>query len=442
MNRIIPEYYRAYGKYVNSFRSFPLDVDGLKPVERRVLLTAYMVARDKLVKSARVEGTCMAKFHPHAGAYGTIVQMVNQGFLTGQGNFGFNLGVEPMGFAAQRYTECKMNPTTERMAFKYIKHVNWVESEMDDEPEYLPTMFPFCLMGNEFTQGIGFGFRTVIPCYKTVDLYRRLLWLLGKRKTKPTIKPITDCAIDSNNTVLEELLTTGKAKIDVHGVLGVNRGLCKATVQSWPPGKRFESILSKFKAELDINDVGFMDLSNDTVGTNIVFTVLKQRNRDKIFTKFVKKMEKVLKGTIPFEILLSSGNGGVIRASVDDMLMNTFNHFIKVNEKMLLHEIDRANELISEYNNIERVRPYISDEIRQNVTFDIDVVVDNIHASSVSANDEISKEIIKGVLSKYKISKLFTFHTDTTSLQGKVSDCQANLSNIQPFVLNQYDNLR
>ena len=49
MDRLIKRLYKSYGAYVNQFRSFPLDIDGLKPVERRVLLSAYQIARDKFV---------------------------------------------------------------------------------------------------------------------------------------------------------------------------------------------------------------------------------------------------------------------------------------------------------------------------------------------------------------------------------------------------------
>ena len=49
MDKLVPQAYRKYGLYVNNFRSFPLKDDGLKPVERRMLLTSYMVAREKFV---------------------------------------------------------------------------------------------------------------------------------------------------------------------------------------------------------------------------------------------------------------------------------------------------------------------------------------------------------------------------------------------------------
>jgi DNA gyrase/topoisomerase IV subunit A len=48
MDKNLPLLYRDYGQYSN-YRNFPLDIDGLKPVERRVLLSAYKIARQKYV---------------------------------------------------------------------------------------------------------------------------------------------------------------------------------------------------------------------------------------------------------------------------------------------------------------------------------------------------------------------------------------------------------
>ena len=183
MDQIVPSMYKTYGEYINSCRSFPLDLDGLKPVERRILLSAYQVARDKLVKSARINGHVMSNYHPHGDSYQTIVNLVNQGFLDGQGNFGTKAGSEPAPAAAMRYTECKLSKLVYNIAFRLIKYVPWEPLELEKEPLYLPTMLPFCLIGNDNTQGIGFGFRTYIPCFKIIDLQKRLLYLLGKRKT-------------------------------------------------------------------------------------------------------------------------------------------------------------------------------------------------------------------------------------------------------------------
>ena len=146
MDTFLEKFYREYGEYVNSFRAFPLDIDGLKPVERRILLTSYEVARDKFVKSAKIQGGVTGAYHPHGEVYGTIVQLHHQGFLDGQGNLGSYVGVEGCAPAAMRYTECKLERNTFNLAFELIDYVDRLESEMDPEPPFLPTMFPFCIM--------------------------------------------------------------------------------------------------------------------------------------------------------------------------------------------------------------------------------------------------------------------------------------------------------
>ena len=91
------------------------------------------------------------------------------------------------------------------MAFKYIDNVKWETNELGEkEPSFIPTMFPLCFCGKTYVQGIGFGYRTMIPCYKISDLYKRLLWLLGKTEVEPIIKPLTDCTITSGDEDLKE----------------------------------------------------------------------------------------------------------------------------------------------------------------------------------------------------------------------------------------------
>jgi DNA gyrase/topoisomerase IV subunit A len=107
LDKLIPKLYKEYGMYINKFRALPLDIDGLKPVERRVLLSAYQIARDKYVKSARVDGHTLGHYHPHSSSYSTMVQLVGQGFLEGQGNWGNSIGIEDSPAAAMRYTECR-----------------------------------------------------------------------------------------------------------------------------------------------------------------------------------------------------------------------------------------------------------------------------------------------------------------------------------------------
>ena len=432
MDKMLPKLYKDYGQYSN-WRNMPSDIDGLKPVERRVLFSAYKIARTGWKKSRQVDSHTTGHYHPHGEVYGTIVQLVRQGFLDGQGNFGTNVGAEPVGAAAPRYTECKLKTDTLELAFKYIKHVPFVDTELGDkEPLYLPTMFPICLMGNEYTQGIGFGYKTYIPCYDIKDLHQRLLWLLDIRKRKPIIAPLTDCNIISKSKDVEQLLTTGKARIEVEGVFDINTKDSSITLNSWPPGKRFESLLNKFAKELNENMIGYTDLSSTK--TQIVFQILRERNRTKILEQFIEKLKDSLTGFISFEMVVVDTDQKVITKSVDDMLLDTYKMFRTANEEMLNHEITSIKEVITEYNILEKIKPSLIKCIAEGRDM-------KFTFNTIQKETGVKQEITVMLIEKYKIRKLLTLNTDTTELESKVAIHVNNLKNLTSFVLDQYNKI-
>ena len=433
MDTLIKDFYRSYGQYVNHSRALPLDLDGLKPVERRVLLAAHDIARDKFVKSARVDGHVIGHYHPHGSAYGTIVQLVNQGFLEGEGNFGCDIGVDSSPPAAMRYTECKLAKLTNTLAFKLIDYVEFVESELDKEPLYLPTMIPFCLTGNMYTSGIGFGYRTFIPCYKIEDLRSRLISILNKDKKRPVIRPITNCDILSSDKELEQLLTTGKGTIQLKGRVKIDKAHCKAYLKSWPNSKTFESVLNKLSKELESRDIGFNDFS--VTDTNIVFEVIKERNRDEIFKRFVKKLDEVLLGSVSFEIVTVDKNKRVNVTSVDDMLINTYNMYKDVNKVMLKTEIGKTQSQINENKLLEKIRPSLAKHIKTKISDVIAVI------KLISEETKIPELTVKDLIQKYRISKLLTVNLDTEDLEIKKSTFEKNLQNIDSFVKEQYKHI-
>lgn len=431
MDNIIRKLYKDYGQHVNSARAFPLEIDGLKPVERRILLTCYMLTKDKFVKCAKIDGTTIANFHPHASIYGTLVQLVHQGFLDAQGNFGCNFGASPIGPAAMRYTETRLSSFIREIAFKYIKHTIWNLNDLGEkEPDYLPSMLPLCLCGNEYTSGIGFGYHTLIPCFKIKDLYKRLLWLIKEKKGKePIIKPISNCTVTASNQDLKTLLTAGKAQISIEGVFEEIPSLNKVILKSWPPNKRFESILGKFIKELDNQDIGFTDLS--VLSTKIVFQVLKQRNRDLIYKNFILKLKEVVKGKINFETNVVDSNQNVKLKSIDDMLLDTYKMFFNINKKTLNYEISKLQLLIEEYQILEKIKPSLSVILKDKLEGEKAI-------QEISIQSGIDKDNIKKLISKYSISKLLKLKTDITELNNQISNIFTNLNNLESFVINQY----
>jgi len=432
MDNILPKLYREYGEYSN-WRNFPYSKDGLKPVERRILFSTLQMARSKLTKSARVDGHVIGNYHPHGSVYGSIVQLVRQGFLEGQGNFGCNVGVEPIGPAASRYTEVKLLPFVINLVFKNLEFVPWIVNDLDQkEPLYLPSMFPLCLIGNTYTQAIGFGYRSYIPCYKIEDLYKRLQWLIGERKNKITIQPITDCTITASNKDLEQLLTTGKAKINVEGIIEEIPRNSTVILKSWPPGKKFESILKKFQKELDSGAIGFSDLSVDT--TMIMFKVLRERNRDVIYNNFVKKLKNAIQGSISFETTVINQNKKVEIKSLDEMLVETFEIYIKSEKDFLTDKINKIQQKIDELKILQIIRPLLSDCLKKQ--YDIDSTVNEISSKST-----IKKEIVQNLFEKYRIKKLLTIDFDTKYLKDESLEVKLKLDNLKNHVLEDYQEL-
>jgi DNA gyrase subunit A len=432
MDKLLPKLYKEYGQYSN-WRSFPSELDGLKPVERRILFSAYQIAK-KLTKSARVDGHVIGNYHPHGSVYGSIVQLVRQGFLDGQGNFGSNVGVEPVGAAASRYTEVALSEITNTLAFQNIKYVDWMVNDLDqNEPVHLPVMFPLCLLGTEYTQGIGFGYKTMIPCFTIGDLFKRLKYLIGVNKKKPTIKPRTDCDIIDETKQLETLLTTGSAKINVRGKFTLDHRTHTVMLISWPPGRKFESVLKKFSKELDSNIIGFSDLS--TTSTQILFKILRERNKAAFFKEFVEKLKDAVTGTISFESVMVDEDNNVSVKPIDYLLLETFNRYKEISARKLKHQIDQQEKLKKELDLLEKIRPHLAKHI-SNLASDVDDVV-----NSISEKTKIEPQWILGLIEKYRIKKLMTLDTDTKMLVESIWSLRQYLKSIDGHILNEYEGI-
>lgn len=140
--------YLDYSMSVIVSRALPDVRDGLKPVHRACLFAMNQLGitfGGKTVKSARVVGEVIGKYHPHGdtAAYDTIVRMAQDFSLryclvAGQGNFGTVDGDKA---AAMRYTEVKLQRITdELMADLKEDTVDWMPNY--DSSLMMPTVFP------------------------------------------------------------------------------------------------------------------------------------------------------------------------------------------------------------------------------------------------------------------------------------------------------------
>ncbi|MBF0785808.1 DNA topoisomerase (ATP-hydrolyzing) subunit A [Muribacter muris] len=163
--------YLDYAMSVIVGRALPDVRDGLKPVHRRVLFSMDQsgnTAGKPYVKSARVVGDVIGKYHPHgdSAVYDTIVRMAQPFSLRymlvdGQGNFGSIDGDAP---AAMRYTEVRMQKITQELLTDLDKETVDFSPNYDGKemiPDVLPTKIPALLVNG--SSGIAVGMATNIP---------------------------------------------------------------------------------------------------------------------------------------------------------------------------------------------------------------------------------------------------------------------------------------
>lgn len=172
------EYFLKYSMSVIIDRALPDVRDGLKPVNRRILYTMNKngwKAPHATVKSARIVGDVMGKYHPH-GDSSIYMAMVNLAqpwkmrytLIEGQGNFGSMDGDEP---AAYRYTEARMDKVGAELLTDIEKDTVDFRDNFDgteQEPVVLPAALPNILLNGQM--GIAVGMATNIPPHNLGEL--------------------------------------------------------------------------------------------------------------------------------------------------------------------------------------------------------------------------------------------------------------------------------
>lgn len=174
------DHFLQYASYVILDRAIPNVVDGLKPVQRRILETLWKQNDEKLHKVANIVGQTMM-LHPHGDApiYEALVTLAQKGFLMDrQGNFGNIFTGDPS--AAARYIETRLSPLARETMFNpdiTEKIPSYDGRNM--EPVTLPAKIPLLLM--QGADGIAVGMSThILPHNFTELLEAEIAYLEGR----------------------------------------------------------------------------------------------------------------------------------------------------------------------------------------------------------------------------------------------------------------------
>ena len=178
VERVMEDSFFRYSMSVIIDRALPDVRDGLKPVHRRILYSMNQNgnrSNAKFVKSARIIGDVMGKYHPHGDSaiYDSMVRLAQDWtmrytLVQGQGNFGSMDGDPP---AAHRYTEARLDKPAEELLADIEKETVDFRDNFDgseQEPMVLPARLPNLLLNGQV--GIAVGMATSIPTHNLGEL--------------------------------------------------------------------------------------------------------------------------------------------------------------------------------------------------------------------------------------------------------------------------------
>lgn len=230
---VMQDNFLRYSMSVIVSRALPDVRDGLKPVHRRILHSMNennVRSNGKTIKSARITGDVMGKYHPHGNVaiYDAMVRMAQDWsmrypLIIGQGNFG---SMDGHGAAAERYTEAKMHQHAEAMLEDIDKETVDFRDNYDGsqkEPVVLPAKLPNLLLNGQL--GIAVVMATSIPPHNLTEVVEATKYLMDNPEAETTdltqfVKgpDFPTGGIVYGGTTLAEAYETGRGSVVVRGV--------------------------------------------------------------------------------------------------------------------------------------------------------------------------------------------------------------------------------
>ena len=259
--------YLEYAMSVVTGRALPSAADGQKPVQRRILYAMHRMGLYKSprhVKSARVVGDVIGKYHPHgdSSVYDAMVRMAQDWSLRypivdGQGNFGSRDGDNA---AAMRYTEARLTPIAELLLAELDEGtVDWKPNYdgANDEPALLPARLPFCLLNG--ASGIAVGMATEIPAHNLREVAKAAVELIRNPEFSEdevlALIPGPDypggAQIISSPEEIAATYRSGRGSLRVRAkwkIENLARGQWKLVVTELPPGVSTATVLAEIEA--------------------------------------------------------------------------------------------------------------------------------------------------------------------------------------------------
>ena len=288
-----------YAYAVNSDRAIPDSKSGLKPVAKRILWSAYEEGRlfsKPHVKSARIVGDVMGKYHPHGDSsiYGAMVRLsqdwvLRYPLIDWHGSNGTISGDGP---AASRYTEARLSKIAEDGLLKGLKKKN-VEfipnyDETLDEPVTLPAIFPNLLCNPN--EGIGVAMACKWAPHNLGEVAQAIYDYIDGNEPMLPGPDFPTGGIVINKDDIPAIMRTGHGSVKIRGKYKVEKN--KIVFYEIPYNQTIEGILAEIGEICEKKEIeGIIDAHDESnrKGIRIVITCGKNVNPESLINKIYAK---------------------------------------------------------------------------------------------------------------------------------------------------------
>ena len=297
-----------YAMSVIMSRALPDVRDGLKPVHRRIIwdMEEQGFRPDRpFVKSARVSGDTMAKYHPHGdGAiYDALVRMaqpfsVRHPLIDFHGNY----GSPDFGPAASRYTECRLHPLAMQLLADIDEETVDMVATYDgsrEEPTVLPARFPNLLVNG--SQGIAVGMATNIPPHNLGEVIDATIHLIDNPEatSDDLMRFVHGPDFPTGGAILGragiiDAYRTGRGSIKMRATATIEetkRGGYEIVVTELPYQTSCSAIAGRIQELVDAGDLdGISDVNDGSSGgkTNLVISLKRDANANVVLNNLYK----------------------------------------------------------------------------------------------------------------------------------------------------------
>lgn len=404
---VMEDSYLRYSMSVIVSRALPDVRDGMKPVHRRIL---YSMEKNgwrpgsKFVKSARITGDVMGKYHPHGDVaiYDAMVRLAQPWstrylLVDGQGNFGSMDGDPP---AAQRYTEARMAKAGHALLEDIDKDTvpfrdNYDGSEQ--EPEVLPAKLPNLLLNGQM--GIAVGMATNIPPHNLGELVDATVHQIDNPEA--TLDDLMEHmkgpdfptgGIIYGRDSIRTAFATGRGGVVVRGVANIeetNKGVNQIIITEIPYALNKASLIEKIAALVHDKKIsGIRDIRDESARGNVRIVI--DLKKDAYPKKLLNQLYKMtpLQTTFHYNMLALIDGIQPRVLGVQDIIAEYIKHRRNVVRRRTEYELGKAKD-----------RAHILEGLK--IALDhIDEVIATIRASKNAEEGQIN------LMKKFELSEI------------------------------------